>query len=49
VRELPASWNRRCGELLGITPPNDFMGCLQDIHWAEGLFGYALNAALSGA
>ena len=27
-------------ELLGITPPNDRLGCLQDIHWYAGSFGY---------
>jgi carboxypeptidase Taq len=33
-------------ELLGLTPPNDREGCLQDIHWAEGLFGYFPSYAL---
>ena len=40
VEELPAEWNRRYGELLGVTPANDAEGCLQDVHWSEGLFGY---------
>ena len=40
VEELPAEWNRRYGELLGVTPSNDAEGCLQDVHWSEGLFGY---------
>jgi carboxypeptidase Taq len=46
VLELPAAWNRRMEELLGLTPPNDREGCLQDIHWAEGLFGYFPSYAL---
>ena len=33
-------WNRRYGELLGVTPASDAEGCLQDVHWSEGLFGY---------
>jgi carboxypeptidase Taq len=46
VQELPQQWNRRMQELLGITPPSDSLGCLQDIHWAEGLFGYFPSYAL---
>jgi carboxypeptidase Taq len=40
VADLPAVWNRRMGELLGVRPGNDAEGCLQDVHWSEGLFGY---------
>ena len=32
--------------LLGLVPPTDREGCLQDIHWAEGLFGYFPSYAL---
>lgn len=46
VSELPAQWNRRLEELLGIRPATDAEGCLQDIHWAEGLFGYFPSYAL---
>ncbi len=46
VEELPVQWNRRMQELLGIQPANDAEGCLQDIHWAEGLFGYFPSYAL---
>ncbi|MFM2158446.1 MAG: hypothetical protein RLZZ124_920 [Cyanobacteriota bacterium] len=46
VEELPRQWNRRMGELLGISPASDSEGCLQDIHWAEGLFGYFPSYAL---
>ena len=40
VRDLPQVWNRKMKELLGIVPPNDTLGCLQDIHWTDGSFGY---------
>jgi carboxypeptidase Taq len=40
VRELPGAWNEAMQQALGITPPDDRLGCLQDIHWYEGLFGY---------
>ena len=46
VEELPRQWNGRMAELLGLTPPSDRDGCLQDIHWAEGLFGYFPSYAL---
>jgi len=46
VEELPQQWNRRMGELLGLIPSTDRDGCLQDIHWAEGLFGYFPSYAL---
>jgi carboxypeptidase Taq len=40
VADLPAAWNSRMEELLGLRPGNDGEGCLQDVHWSEGLFGY---------
>ncbi|MFZ4803546.1 MAG: carboxypeptidase M32 [Synechococcus lacustris] len=46
VADLPEEWNRRMQELLGIRPATDAEGCLQDIHWAEGLFGYFPSYAL---
>jgi carboxypeptidase Taq len=46
VAELPQQWNQRMQELLGIQPQTDSEGCLQDIHWAEGLFGYFPSYAL---
>lgn len=46
VEELPQRWNRRLEELLGLRPASDSEGCLQDIHWAEGLFGYFPSYAL---
>lgn len=38
--ELPGAWNEKYQQYLGLTPPNDSEGCLQDIHWSEGLIGY---------
>ncbi len=40
VEDLPSEWNRRYVDLLGVEPANDAEGCLQDVHWSEGLFGY---------
>ncbi len=40
VDDLPEAWDARYREYLGITPPDDARGCLQDIHWAAGLVGY---------
>lgn len=40
LAELPAAWNAGMQELLGITPPDDRLGCLQDIHWPSGGWGY---------
>jgi carboxypeptidase Taq len=52
VADLPAAWNEGLQDLLGIRPPSDREGCLQDIHWYDGAFGYfptytlgAMNAA----
>lgn len=40
LADLPAAWNEGYRRLLGITPPDDRLGCLQDIHWYGGLWGY---------
>jgi len=40
VKELPAVWNEKMNEILGITPSNDKEGVLQDMHWSGGSFGY---------
>jgi carboxypeptidase Taq len=40
VADVPAAWNRKMEELLGVIPPKDAEGCLQDIHWSFGGFGY---------
>jgi carboxypeptidase Taq len=46
VADLPQAWNSRMEEYLGITPPHDGDGVLQDIHWSFGLFGYFPTYAL---
>ena len=38
--DLPAAWNEGMRTLLGIVPPDDASGCMQDIHWPSGSFGY---------
>jgi len=40
VSDLPGAWNDGMRDLLGIAPPDDARGCLQDIHWYDGAFGY---------
>jgi carboxypeptidase Taq len=46
VADLPAAWNDRMRELLGIEVPDDAHGCLQDVHWAHGSIGYFPTYAL---
>ncbi len=36
VKDLPEAWNARMQDYLGLTPPNDALGVLQDIHWSDG-------------
>jgi carboxypeptidase Taq len=40
VADLPGAWNEKYTHSLGIAPENVAQGCLQDIHWSEGLIGY---------
>jgi carboxypeptidase Taq len=40
VKDLPEAWNSKYQDYLGITPPDDAVGCMQDIHWSYGLIGY---------
>ena len=40
IADLPGAWAEAYQRWLGITPPNDRLGCLQDIHWYGGSFGY---------
>lgn len=46
VAELPAAWNERMEQYLGICPPDDASGVLQDTHWSCGLLGYFPTYAL---
>jgi carboxypeptidase Taq len=40
LADVPAVWNDGMKALIGAVPPDDRLGCLQDIHWYDGLFGY---------
>jgi len=40
VADLPGAWRDGMTALLGVAPPDDARGCLQDIHWYDGGFGY---------
>ncbi len=40
VSDLPEAWNAKMEEYLGVTPPDDARGCLQDVHWSMGSIGY---------
>jgi carboxypeptidase Taq len=46
VKDVPQAWNAKMQEFLGITPPNDRLGVLQDVHWSGGMFGYFPTYAL---
>ena len=46
VADLPAAWNDRMEDYLGIKPANDADGVLQDVHWSSGVFGYFPTYAL---
>ena len=49
VDEIPALWNARYKEYLGLDVPNDAAGCLQDVHWSGYAFGYFPSYALGNA
>ena len=49
VRDLPQAWNAMTKAYLGVDVPDDAHGCLQDTHWACGLFGYFPSYALGSA
>ncbi len=40
VADLPEAWRAKMEQYLGLTPPNDALGVLQDIHWSGGSMGY---------
>jgi carboxypeptidase Taq len=39
-KDLPEAWNDASEKILGYRPTSNKMGCLQDVHWSEGFFGY---------
>lgn len=40
TKDLPEAWNAKYTEYLGITPPTNTLGVLQDVHWSRGSVGY---------
>lgn len=46
VKDLPEVWNSKMEEYLGVVPPDDAKGVLQDIHWSGGMMGYFSTYAL---
>ena len=46
VADLPDAWNAKMRDYLGVSPPNDALGVLQDVHWSSGLIGYFATYAL---
>ncbi|MGD8243819.1 MAG: carboxypeptidase M32 [Anaerolineae bacterium] len=46
VADLPEVWNAKMAGYLGIRPPDDAVGVLQDVHWSMGLIGYFPSYAL---
>jgi len=40
VKDIPEAWNEKYRRYLGIVPPTDTLGCLQDVHWSRGSIGY---------
>jgi carboxypeptidase Taq len=46
VADVPAAWNEQMRRLLGVEVPSDALGCLQDVHWSAGSFGYFPSYAL---
>ena len=46
AKDVPEAWNALTTDFLGLTPPNDADGCLQDIHWSSGILGYFPTYAL---
>jgi len=49
VSDLPDAWDKGMSERLGVVPANAAEGCLQDIHWAHGSFGYFPSYAIGAA
>lgn len=40
IKDMPGAWNETSARILGYTPRNNREGCLQDVHWSSGAFGY---------
>ena len=46
TKDIPAYWNEHYEKYLGIKVPDDKSGCLQDVHWSHGSFGYFATYSL---
>ncbi len=46
TKDLPGIWNEKMKNYLGVVPPDDAKGVLQDIHWSGGMLGYFSTYAL---
>ena len=46
TKDIPAYWNEHYQKYLGIKVPDDKQGCLQDVHWSHGSFGYFATYSL---
>jgi carboxypeptidase Taq len=46
ISDLPEIWNAKMHDYLGVVPPDDAKGVLQDIHWSGGMLGYFSTYAL---
>lgn len=46
AKDIPAYWNEQYKNYLGVTVPDDKRGCLQDVHWSHGSFGYFATYSL---
>ena len=49
AKDVPEVWNRKYKEYLGVDVPSDREGCLQDMHWSGGGFGYFPTYSLGSA
>lgn len=49
VKDLPEAWGAKMKASLGVVPPDDAQGVLQDVHWGEGLIGYFPTYAIGNA
>jgi carboxypeptidase Taq len=45
-KDVPAIWNQKYKDYLGVIVPNDKDGCMQDVHWSQGSIGYFPSYAL---
>ena len=46
AKDIPTYWNQKYSQYLGVKPTDDVSGCLQDVHWSHGSFGYFATYSL---